>query len=190
MIQNSFRISSGLFKGLKFKFPSSEGLRPTKSIVKETLFNWLQFEITGSKVLDLFSGSGSLAFEAISREAISVTIVEKDKTVFDSLKKNSNFLKASSSIQLINDDALNYIERIKNTRFDIIFLDPPFLKNYLDSCLSKIEVNQIIGKKSKIYIESEFEISEDFLKKNLVSSFELRKNKKSGDVYYSLVEIL
>jgi 16S rRNA (guanine966-N2)-methyltransferase len=119
LIQNSFRISSGLFKGLKFKFPSSEGLRPTKSIVKETLFNWLQFAIPGSKVLDLFSGSGSLAFEAISREAISVTIVEKDKTVFDSLKKNSNFLK-----------------------------------------------------------------------ENLVSSFELKKNKKSGDVYYSLVEIL
>jgi len=53
-----------------------------------------------------------------------------------------------------------------------------------------MEVNQIIGKKSKIYIESEFEISDDFLKKNLVSSFELKKNKKSGDVYYSLVEIL
>jgi len=190
LIQNSFRISSGLHKGLKFNFPSSEGLRPTKSIVKETLFNWLQFAIPGSKVLDLFSGSGSLAFEAISREAISVTIVEKDKTVFDSLKKNSNNLKTDTSIQLINDDALNYIERIKNTRFDIIFLDPPFFKNYLESCLSKIEVNQIIGKKSKIYIESEFEISDDFLKKNLVSSFELKKNKKSGDVYYSLVEIL
>ena len=137
MIQNSFRISAGLYKGLKFKFPSSEGLRPTKSIIKETLFNWLQFSIQGSNVLDLFSGSGSLAFEAISREAISVTIVERDKKVFDSLKKNSNFLKASSSIQLINDDALNFIERIKNTRFDIIFLDPPFFKNYLDVCLSK-----------------------------------------------------
>jgi len=101
--------------------------------------------------------------------------LKRIKKVFDSLKKNSNFLKASSSIQLINDDALNFIERIKNTRFDIIFLDPPFFKNYLDSCLSKIEVNQIIGKKSKIYIESEFEISDDFLKKNLVSSFELKK---------------
>ena len=190
MIQNSFRISSGLFKGLKFKFPSSEGLRPTKSIVKETLFNWLRFSIPGSKVLDLFSGSGSLAFEAISREAMSVTIVEKDKTVFDSLKKNSNNLKTNTSVQLINDDALKYLDSIKNKRFDIIFLDPPFFKNYLDLCLSKIEANQIIGKKSKIYIESEFEITEDFLKKNLVSSFELKKNKRSGDVYYSLMEIL
>jgi len=190
LIQNSFRISSGLFKGLKFKFPSSEGLRPTKSIVKETLFNWLQFSIVDSKVLDLFSGSGSLAFEAISREAMSVTIVEKDRKAFDFLKKNSNNLKTETSVQLINDDALNYIENVKNTKFDIIFLDPPFFKNYLDSCLSKMEVNQIIGKKSKIYIESEFEISEDFLKKNLVSSFEIKKNKKSGDVYYSLVEIL
>jgi len=121
---------------------------------------------------------------------MSVTIVEKDKIVFDSLKKNSNNLKSDSTIQLINDDALSYIERIKNTKFDIIFLDPPFFKNYLASCLSKMEVNQIIGKKSKIYIESEFEISENFLKKNLVSSFELKKNKRSGDVYYSLVEIL
>jgi len=190
LIQNSFRISSGLFKGLKFKFPSSEGLRPTKSIVKETLFNWLRFSIPGSKVLDLFSGSGSLAFEAISREAMSVTIVEKDKTVFDSLKKNSNNLKTNTSVQLINDDALKYLDSNKNKRFDIIFLDPPFFKNYLDLCLSKIEANQIIGKKSKIYIESEFEITQDFLKKNLVSSFELKKNKRSGDVYYSLMEIL
>jgi len=190
LIRNSFRISSGLYKGLKFKFPSSEGLRPTKSIVKETLFNWLQFSITGSKVLDLFSGSGALAFEAISKEAMSVTIVEKDKTVFDSLKENSNNLKTDTSIQLFNDDAFIFLDRVKNTKFDIIFLDPPFFKNYLDLCLSRIEVNQIIGKKSKIYIESEFEISDDFLKKNLVSPFELKKNKKSGDVYYSLVEIL
>ena len=121
---------------------------------------------------------------------MSVTIVEKDKTVFDSLKKNSNNLKTNTSVQLINDDALKYLDSIKNKRFDIIFLDPPFFKNYLDLCLSKIEANQIIGKKSKIYIESEFEITEDFLKKNLVSSFELKKNKRSGDVYYSLVEIL
>ena len=128
MIQNSFQISSGLYKGLKFKFPSSEGLRPTKSIVKETLFNWLQFAIPGSKVLDLFSGSGSLAFEAISREAISVTIVEKDKTVFDSLKKNSNFLNASSSIQLINDDALNYISELKIQDLILFFLILHFLR--------------------------------------------------------------
>jgi len=121
---------------------------------------------------------------------MSVTIVEKDKTVFDSLKKNSNNLKTDTSIQLFNDDAFIFLDRVKNTKFDIIFLDPPFFKNYLDLCLSRIEVNQIIGKKSKIYIESEFEISDDFLKKNLVSPFELKKNKKSGDVYYSLVEIL
>jgi len=121
---------------------------------------------------------------------MSVTIVEKDKTVFDSLKTNSNNLKTHTSIHLFNDDAFNFLGSIKNKRFDIIFLDPPFFKNYLDLCLSKMEINQIIGKKSKIYIESEFEISEVFLKKNLVSSFELKKNKRSGDVYYSLVEIL
>jgi len=190
LTQNSFRISSGLLRGLKFKFPSSEGLRPTKSIVKETLFNWLQFSIPGSKVLDLFSGSGSLAFEAISRGAMSVTIVEKDRIVFESLKKNSNNLITNTSIQLIKDDALNYIERIKNIKFDIIFLDPPFFKNYLGSCLSKMEKNQIIGKKSIIYIESEFEISVDFLKENLLSSFELKKNKRSCDVYYSIIEIV
>ena len=189
MIQNSFRISSGLFKGLKFKFPSIDGLRPTKSIVKETLFNWLQFSIRGSKVLDLFSGSGSLAFEAISREAMSVTIVEKDKTAFDFLKKNSNNLKTNTSIQLIHDDAFNFLDRNKNNKFDIIFLDPPFFKNYLGSCLSKMEKNNIIMGKTKIYIESEFKVSEDFLNKYLVLSFELKKNKKSGDVYYSMIEI-
>ena len=190
MIQNSFRVSSGLYRGFKFKFPLIEGLRPTKSAVKETLFNWLQFSIHGSKVLDLFSGSGSLAFEAISREAMSVTIVEKNKTAFDFLKKNANTLNSNLAIQLIKDDAFSYLDRIKNNKFDIIFLDPPFFKNYLELCLSKLNKNKIIGKKSKIYIESEFEISENFLKKNLMSNFEVKKNKKSGDVYYSLIEII
>jgi len=190
LIQNSFRINSGLLKGSKFKFPTIEGLRPTKSIVKETLFNWLQFSIKGSKVLDLFSGSGSLAFESISREAMSVTLVEKNKAAFDFLKRNSNYLKTNTSIQLINEDAFVYLDKIKNQRFDIIFLDPPFFKNYLESCLSKMEVNQIFGKKTKIYIESEFEISEDFIKRNLTSPFELNKNKRSGDVYYSMIEII
>jgi len=190
LIQNSFRVSSGSFKGLKFKFPLIEGLRPTKSFIKETLFNWLQFSIQGSKVLDLFSGSGSLAFEAISREALSVTIVEKDKTAFNFIKKNTSYLQTNTSIQLVNDDALNFLDKIKNNKFDIIFLDPPFFKNYLQIVLSKMDLNQIIGKKSKIYIESEFEVSEDFLKKNLVSSFKVKKNKRSGDVYYSIVEIV
>ena len=190
MIQNSFRINSGLNKGLKFKYPSIAGLRPTKSIIKETLFNWLQFSIQNAKVLDLFSGSGSLSFEAISREASSVVLIENDRTAFKFLKENTKNLQTNCSIKVINEDALNFIGKIKKGKFDIIFLDPPFYKDLISKTLQRISESKIVLSNSKIYIESEFEISNFFLEKFLTKEFNLLKQKKTGDVFFCLIEIL
>ena len=91
-MQNSFRIISGDFRGRKFSFPEVEGLRPTPGKIRETLFNWLQFDIINKTALDPFAGSGSLSLEAISRGAKEVYIIEKNGEVYEKLKYNFNFL--------------------------------------------------------------------------------------------------
>ena len=85
---NSFRIIAGEFRGRKFHFPDAAGLRPTTAKIRETLFNWLQFDITGKTVIDTFTGSGSLCLEALSRGAKSVYSIEKNNTVFKQLQSS------------------------------------------------------------------------------------------------------
>ena len=85
-MQNSFRIISGEFRGRKFSFPEVEGLRPTSGKIRETLFNWLQFDIINKTALDPFAGSGALSLEAISRGAKEVYVIEKDRKVYEKLQ--------------------------------------------------------------------------------------------------------
>ncbi len=88
---NTFQIISGEHRGRKLSFPDADGLRPTPSKVRETLFNWIQFESFNKTYLDLFAGSGALSFEAVSRGAKQVTGVEKNLSVFQSLEKIGNY---------------------------------------------------------------------------------------------------
>jgi len=98
---NTFQIIAGDHRGRKFSFPDAQGLRPTQGKVRETLFNWIQFEAHNKTYLDLFSGSGALSFEALSRGAKQVVSVEKDLKAFQSLEKNRKLLK-SDKIHLFN----------------------------------------------------------------------------------------
>ena len=102
---NTFQIISGEYRGRKFSFPDVTGLRPTPGRVRETLFNWIQFESFDKTYLDLFAGSGALSFEALSRGAKQVVSVEKDFNAFQSLEKNRINLK-SDKIRIFNQDAL------------------------------------------------------------------------------------
>ena len=94
IVNNTFQIISGEYRGRKFSFPDVTGLRPTPGKVRETLFNWIQFESFDKTYLDLFAGSGALSFEALSRGAKQVVSVEKDFNAFQSLEKNRKNLKS------------------------------------------------------------------------------------------------
>ena len=96
------RIIAGLWRGRKLPVLNAEGLRPTGDRVKETLFNWLMPYIVDSHCLDCFAGSGSLGFEALSRQAKQVTFLELDKTVANQLKKNLQTLKTTKVTKIIN----------------------------------------------------------------------------------------
>ena len=115
------RIIAGLWRGRKLPVLNAEGLRPTGDRVKETLFNWLMPYIVDSHCLDCFAGSGSLGFEALSRQAKQVTFLELDKNVANQLKKNLQTLKTTSEqAQVINQNSLEFLKQAQNQpHFDV-----------------------------------------------------------------------
>ena len=134
--RNQLKIIGGKWKGRKVTFTDASGLRPTLTRTRETLFNWLRPYITDSKVLDLFAGSGSLGFEAISQGAINLTLVELDRSTLQHLKSQTALF--DPNIAVIQGDAIQFLNQTNKT-FDIIFLDPPYAKpNLIDEALTVI----------------------------------------------------
>nr|AAR38488.1 methyltransferase, putative [uncultured marine bacterium 583] len=187
-MQNSFSIISGKFRGRKFSFPDVEGLRPTSGKIRETLFNWLQFDIINKTALDPFAGSGALSLEAISRGAKEVYVIEKDKVVYEKLKYNFKLLDRDQ-YTIINEDAMIYLAKPSKQSFDLVFLDPPFAKNLLIQTIEKLSNNNYINSQSQIYIESEYKLTEDNLSSLINYHFKINKQKKSGNVHYCLISL-
>lgn len=123
-VANRVRIIGGRYRRRLLDFPGSTGLRPTPDSVRETLFNWLGQDLPGWTCLDLFAGSGALGFEAASRGAERVIMIERDAKVIAALEKNRTLLGASA-IDIKRADALAWLANNRET-FDLVFLDPPF----------------------------------------------------------------
>jgi 16S rRNA (guanine966-N2)-methyltransferase len=119
------RIIGGRWRGSKLPVADVAGLRPTADRVRETLFNWLQAVVPGARVLDLFAGTGALGFEAASRGAAQVVLVERDPALAASLRASAARLHAEN-VEVVCDDALHWLTRDPAAHFDIVFLDPPF----------------------------------------------------------------
>ena len=163
-------------------------MRPTLGKTRETLFNWLQFDIAGKTVLDLFSGSGALGIEAISRGAKKIFLIEKNIKVFRSLKSNLELI-GSTKVELVNEDSIKYLKKLEHDAFDYIFLDPPFNQEILPLVLNLLSERKLIHSKSQIYIESEFQITKEFLGTNCDYECKIDKEKKSGNVYFCLISL-
>ncbi len=147
---NKVRIIGGTHRSRFITFPDAEGLRPTPDRVRETLFNWLGQTLYGKRCLDLFAGSGALGFEAASREAQHVVMVESNRSTFRVLQENARRL-ALSNVALICTDGLKFAAQ-ENLAFDVIFLDPPFQSDFLPQLLPKL-VNRLTAD-GVIYVES------------------------------------
>jgi len=163
-------------------------LRPTSSKTRETLFNWLQFDIDGKTILDPFTGTGALGIEAISRGAEKVYFIEKNFKVYNILKSNLKILDFSQ-YKLINQDSLVHLEKENLKPFDIVFLDPPFNQGLLPDILTLISKKKLINSKSKIYVESEYALTAEFLSSKIMYKCKIEKQKKSGNVYYCLISL-
>lgn len=179
-MKQTLRIIAGRYRGQKIYFPDIDGLRPTSDRIRETLFNWLMTDIRGISCLDAFAGSGALGFEALSRGAEKVVMVEQARIANQNLLEQKKRL-GSTKVDIIQDSALNYLKK-SNKAFDLIFLDPPFTKNYLPECLKIIETSNILKPTGLLYVESG-----EFLELN-PKYWAPRKQKKTGQVYYGLYE--
>ena len=149
-VRNTVRIVGGEYRSRLLPFPAAEGLRPTPDRVRETLFNWLGQRLHGLVCLDAFAGSGALGFEAASRGAARVVMLERDSKVREALQQNRTRL-AAERVEIQQYDALTYLARAGEL-FDVIFLDPPFDSALLVPALKSAKTRLRAG--GKIYAES------------------------------------
>lgn len=151
MMRNKVRIIGGEWRSRVLTFPSDADLRPTPDRVRETLFNWLGQDMSGKRCLDLFAGSGAMGFEAASRGAAEVVMVESNPEVLKALKANLQKLGAEQ-IELVAMDALKFIDSDRH-RFDVIFLDPPYRLGLLPSLLPKLHSH--LAQEGLVYLEND-----------------------------------
>ncbi len=179
---NQLRIIAGRWRGKKIHFVDQEGLRPTADRIRETLFNWLQGDITDSICLDLFAGSGALGIEAASRGAGDVYCVESSSAAAKAIRENLATL-ADAPVRVINTNALDFLQRPQATlKFDVVFLDPPFASRLLEQACDLLEKQQWLTPHAAIYLES----AQPLETLSLPLQWQLAKHKKAGQVYYGL----
>jgi 16S rRNA (guanine966-N2)-methyltransferase len=150
------RIISGSLKGRRFNVRSGSGVRPTSERVRESLFSVIGNSVKGTVVLDLFSGTGALGIEALSRGAKSVTLVEKDRKVFQNLYSLCSTLNILDQATVMNMDAIEAIELlvIRQSKFDMIFLDPPYDSDWIPGLFCKDLFLDLVAPNGFIVVET------------------------------------
>jgi 16S rRNA (guanine966-N2)-methyltransferase len=177
-MNQTIRIIGGKFRGKKLHFPNIEGLRPTPDRVRETVFNWLMHDIRGARCLDAFAGSGALGFESFSREASKVILLEQEPSTYANLVKIVNSFR-SSNLLVKKTNTCEFLQKTAE-EFDIIFLDPPFKKDFLPQCLEIITHSPILISGGLLYIEASNELILNPL------NWQTLKIKTAGAVVYGL----
>jgi 16S rRNA (guanine966-N2)-methyltransferase len=180
------RIIAGKYKGRKLPVVMAEGLRPTTDRVKETVFNWLMPYIAQANCLDCFAGSGGLGFEALSRGADQVTLVELNRGAAKQLLENKKLLQADN-LTVINSDALTFIKEgafkaEQHQPYDLVFLDPPFRQQLVEQAALLLN-NFGLADQAIIYVEMEAESTQQ-----LPENWQLLKEKVAGQVVYQLYQ--
>ena len=164
--------------------PDVAQLRPTTDQVRETVFNWLMQDVRDASCLDLYSGTGALGLEALSRGAQFVTFIEKNKKLSAQLKQHQVALDITKKSKVYNQDSTAWIKKNLNEKpFDVIFIDPPF-SHEIYPILASLNSSQFLHEKTLLYIEQGKALDQSLLPSN----WEVLKQKNTGQVYYYLVQ--
>lgn len=183
--QGEIRIIGGDFRGRKLPVLVSEGLRPTSDRVRETVFNWLQFDLAGARCLDVFAGSGALGFEALSRGAKRVEFIEFSGPVAKQLQANARLLKLDSEkVSVTQADACLWLDKPAASPFDVVFLDPPFHQGLLEEVVQLLFNNHWVHEGSWIYLEQE----RSKALPQLPGGWQLIREKTTSQVVYGLYQ--
>jgi 16S rRNA (guanine966-N2)-methyltransferase len=184
--KGEIRIIGGKWKGKKIHFELNDDLRPTPDRAKETLFNWLGQDLNEMYCLDLFSGTGALGLEALSRGAKKITFVEQNKKYLKKIKNVYIGMTEKEDCDFFCAECLDWVKNNNSqTKYDLIFIDPPFNKNLIDDLLATILRKELLSKNGRIYFE--FEKKLDF---KIPKSLNLKKEKSLGKKSYVLAEII
>ena len=173
------KIIGGKWRGKRLKVLNEKNLRPSSSRTRETLFNWLAPHISGAVCLDLFSGSGALAFESLSRGAKWVTMIDHDKNIAEDLARKSREMAPKCS-EVVLSDSLTWLAAPQKKKFDIVYLDPPFE----DDCINRVLfalTNGWLTVDALIYVE---QTEGNF---NLPTNWKIKKFSKTAKVAYALL---
>lgn len=171
------RLIGGSWKRSKLPVADRPGLRPTPDRVRETLFNWLGQDLTGWRCLDAFAGSGALGFEAASRGAAEVVLLERDPELARSLKASKQRLSAAM-VTVETTDALAWMPRCAPARFDLVLLDPPFDAGLLAPALARAA--PLVAPGGFVYLESGQALPEP------PAGFEAHRSGRAGAVHHAL----
>lgn len=180
---SQLRIIGGTLRGRKLAIADLPGLRPTTDRVRETVFNWLQFDIAGQRCLDLFAGTGALGFEALSRGASEVVLVEQQRQAAQTLRQHAQELnpQCAGTLSVENTDALNKLQSQPTTPFDIVFVDPPFRSDLAAPSCALLQENGYVRNGSWVYLETEKEWP-----LQVPANWSLEREKIAGQVCYRL----
>jgi len=182
--RNSVRIIGGGWRGRRVNFVDLPGLRPTPDRVRETLFNWLQQPIAGSRCLDLFAGSGALGLEALSRGAKSVVFVEQAQAAARGVVAELARFGGTSRARVVEMGASRFL-RTPGEQYDVVFLDPPFGRDALSEFIPLLDAGNWVKPGGLVYLENERTAGVP----GLPSHWELLKSKSAGEVGYHLVRV-
>lgn len=174
---NEVRIIGGIWRSRRIRFVARPGLRPTPDRVRETLFNWLGQDLTGLRCLDLFAGSGALGFEAASRGAKAVVLVEHDGRSHAALQAARTLLSASQ-VEVVRRDALEFVRRDTQT-YDVIFLDPPFSEDWWPRLSG--ELPRVLAPEGFVYLEYGGEVVPG-------DAWQVVRSGHAGQVHYYLMK--
>jgi 16S rRNA (guanine966-N2)-methyltransferase len=148
--RNRVRIIGGDWRSRILRFPDSQALRPTPDRVRETVFNWLGQRLDGLACLDLFAGSGAFGFEALSRGASRVVMVERDRVVAAALHENARLLGAEG-LEIVQADAMAWLKRAQGP-FDVAFVDPPYASGLVPAALGALRPH--VAPAARVYVET------------------------------------
>lgn len=176
------RIIGGQWKRSKLPVADAPGLRPTPDRVRETLFNWLGQDIDGWRCLDAYAGSGALGFEAASRGASEVTLVERDPRLARGLKAVQQRLKAEA-VRIETADALAWMARCAPERFELVFVDPPFDADVFLPALQAAA--RVVARDGFIYLEADRPFTDEAV---LGPGLRLHRHGRAGAVHFHLLQ--
>jgi 16S rRNA (guanine966-N2)-methyltransferase len=177
------RIIGGSWRGRKLRFPALPGLRPSPNRVRETLFNWLQPELSGAHCLDLFAGSGALGLEALSRGAASCWFIDNASAASRQIQAHLATLQCSAG-RVLTADTLAWLaaKPAATPTFHLVFLDPPFRQGLLTECCALLERGGWLSATALIYIEC----ATDETPPETPANWSIHRDKRAGQVAYRL----